>query len=79
MPMLHDEKQKKADEDAVAAGRCPECQQDLSGKDVRNHLEMEFPRWQEPGMENSDYGRRARLLDAYATHLETQKQAGGSH
>ena len=79
MAMLHDEKQRKVDEDAVAAGHCPECGQSLDGKDVRNHLELEFPRWQEPNMENTDYGRRARLLDALATHREEQKQAGGTH
>ena len=79
MPMLHDEAQKKTDEDAVAKGVCPECGQSLEGKDVRNHLSMEFPRWQEPGMENSDYGRRARLLDALATHREEQSKSGGSH
>lgn len=79
MAEFHDDAQKKADEDAVAKGVCPECGQSLDGKDVRNHLQMEFPRWQEPGMDRTDYGRRARMLDALATHREEQKKSDGAH
>jgi len=79
MPMAHNEAQQKADEDAIAAGKCPECLADLTDKDVRNHLEMEFPHWQEPAQANTDYGRRARLLDLLAQDRESKKSQGGAH
>lgn len=79
MGMIHNETQQKADEDAVAAGRCPECGQDLTKVDPRNHLETEFPRWQEPGVQGSDYARRASLIDAYATHVEEKSSKAAGH
>lgn len=79
MAMIHSETQQKADEDTIASGHCPECGQDLTGKDPRNHLAMEFPRWQEPGMENTDHGRRARLLNTYAEAQDEKKQKQASH
>ena len=79
MAFLHDEAQRRKDEEAVASGHCPETGIDLADKDVRNHIAMLFPRWQEPGMETTDYGRRARLLNAYADMLDEKKAAEAKH
>ena len=79
MAMLHNESQQKRDEDVIASGHCPECGEDLAGKDPRNHLAMEFPHWQEPGMESTDYGRRARLLNTYADAQDEKKAAEAKH
>ena len=79
MAYLHDEAQRKQDEDTIAAGHCPECLMDLTGKDPRNHLEMEFPHWQEPGLQNTDYRRRAELLNTYAEAQDEKRQRGGAH
>ena len=79
MAMLHDESQRKMDAEVAAHGHCPECLQDLTKVDPENHLATEFPRWQEPGMEFSDYGRRARLIRQYIDGLAAKPAAEAGH
>lgn len=79
MAFQHDESQRKDDAKLAAAGHCPECLQDLSKVDPENHLATEFPHWQEPGMENTDYGRRARLIRAYIDGKAAKAEAEASH
>jgi len=79
MAFLHDESQRKRDEDAVVSGHCPETGVDLTKVDPENHLATTFPRWQEPGMEFTDYGRRARLIRTWIDAQAANKQAGGAH